>query len=235
LAQLLDRYEPGFAAFPTSGGDVDALVATVLEAGFTVRPTSEGTYSLVKSGGPVGDFSRTASDFDFHTDGLYYEQPPDYVVLHCVDPGRGSCTTLLSDTIAAFASLTPADQGLAHRLAGVYIGRDGREYTHPLVRKHPTTGGAAIQTPSRGYIKPLALVPAEGGQVSVRDITKFSDRLLAAFEDTIRTDQSWTAGDLLVFDNTRYVHARRCGGSSDHTRLLHRLWLDRWGSTAAAA
>lgn len=208
-------------------GDIVELINAISQHGFVIRRSNEGDYSMVAPGGAPGDFSRTGKEFDYHSDGLYLKELPRFVLLHCINAGAGICTTDLSDTTVAYQSLSETNKQIAQQLEGVYIGRTGEEYARPIVCLHPLTGRETLAFPSRGYFRPLGMNPAKGGHLTIRDIAEFTLALLHALDDATILRHSWTQSDILVFDNLRYIHARRCAGRlEDTTRRLHRLWFD---------
>lgn len=229
-ADLLETFleqadEPrGYHLFSCPDFDIERFIGG--GGPLSIRPSHEGLFSPVDTYGAAGDFSRTPQDFDFHTDGLYEAELPQWVLLHCRNPGTATAVTVLADSEAAFANLPVRDQHIARMLETVYIGRHGDRFARPLVR---TTGGgvSTIQMVSRGFLRPTDLQPDRGDHLTVRDIAEFTGTLFAALEAAIVATHDWSVDDVLVFDNHRFPHARRSvSGRVDPGRRLDRLWFD---------
>lgn len=134
---------------------------------------------------------------------------------------------MLSDSTDALSRLDSWGVAILRKIHGVYIGRNGDEYVRPLVYTAPN-GREMIEMPSRGYLRPNDLRPDLGDHLTVRDISAFTQQLLDALEASLCASVSWNAGDLLLFDNHRFPHARRTvAGAFDPSRKLHRIWFDR--------
>ncbi len=94
----------------------------------------------------------------FHTDTSYVPEPPAYTALRVVQPAESGGETLFTDQYLAFESLPKSVQkrligvDVLHAVTGLDLGPDEVHQTwHPLVRRHPISGRAALflSTPER--------------------------------------------------------------------------------------
>ncbi|CAN0090514.1 unnamed protein product, partial [Phaeothamnion confervicola] len=65
----------------------------------------DGPFSTVRHGSDPLDQSARTEHFDFHTDGLYLNEPPHYCALHCINAGKHSASTVFVDSREVLASL----------------------------------------------------------------------------------------------------------------------------------
>jgi alpha-ketoglutarate-dependent taurine dioxygenase len=190
-----------------------------------VVPSSDGPVSVVRDDGDPVDFNHHGRNFDFHTDGLYHPVVPDFVGLYCVNPGNGATRTVFADTRQALSRM--AVGGCMEKLLEshvVWIKKDASEHVKPLVVPHPRTGERVVHMTARGYIRPKSEVMQIASMPPLRDFVAAQARLFEALDDSICHEHEWIAGQLVLFDNYTYVHARRAS-RRDPDRLLYRFWL----------
>jgi alpha-ketoglutarate-dependent taurine dioxygenase len=145
--------------------------------------------------------------FPFHTDTAHWDQPARYLVLYCVDPGEGKRPTLLQDSRAW--QISDAEKELACRA----LWTTGHVRPRLCMLAARTTNYLTIR-----YDKDC-----------MRPMTAEARRLEALIEFRIdQTDQKqidWGAGDLLVIDNQRMLHARGKSNRTDANRILKRILI----------
>jgi alpha-ketoglutarate-dependent taurine dioxygenase len=154
----------GVAAIETGRSDLllldhiefnaEEFFTSVAAHGYSVVQNSEGQMSVVRQGPDVRDFSRSATVFDYHCDGLYYQHIPRYVLLVCVSPGRGLALTRFADGAKALQQLPITDYRILSKLDTVYIDRKGGQHAHRMIQGHPTTGEQILLIGSRAFARP---------------------------------------------------------------------------------
>lgn len=165
----------------------------------------------------VVDGNRPTRANVWHTDVTFAADPPIVGVLSMqTAPARGG-DTLWSDTEAALATLSSPVRQLLTTLRAEH-GRPGRtpRAVHPVVRKHPITGRAAL------YVN-------RGWTTSIRDLSPIeSSHLLGMlFEHMERPELtvrwSWSAGDVAAWDNRSTMHYV-LDDFGDAERVAHLTW-----------
>lgn len=179
---------------------------------------SEGRYSIVQDDNDLANASGSSLDLDWHIDGFYHDMIPDVVALYCVDPGRADVTTDLADFLLALENLGPTTTAILERLTCNYIGKKGGTFSKPLI----SPGGISLA--ARAFISPHSDI---GTLPTLREISSVILDFMDALEDAMVHSHTWTAGDLLIFNNRRYVHRRsNRTGRSDPQRKLYRMWFN---------
>lgn len=155
----------------------------------------------------------------FHTDTSYVTRPPASTALRAVClPAHGGAT-LFSDQVLALDTLPKRCRSrlqacrVRHRVTGL----DGRseEVGHPLFRRHPLTGEAALylSTPER-CVALSGFDDATGARI-IRALYRHSIRPTRLYR------HAWQQGDVLIWDNRVTMHrADHQGVVGD--RVLHR-------------
>jgi alpha-ketoglutarate-dependent taurine dioxygenase len=189
--------------------------------------SSEGDVAFVRDAGESLDYSANAKYFAAHTDGLYYTVPPQFSVLACLDPGSAQVPTFFIDTTKAIDILKGCDSPALttlRKLDQVFLGRDGSEYRRRLIEINPLTEEEAMNiTLGRAYVRPsmglsMADVPHQ------KEIAEALQLLFVSLETATVLEHRWTLGDVLVWDNHRFIHGRP-DASRSAGRLLARAWF----------
>ncbi len=158
----------------------------------------------------------------FHSDTTYVSRPPSITGLMAVDvPQRGGAT-LFRDQYDAYDLLSPEDKSLfdgaeiLHRVSGIEP-PDGSETEswHPLVRTHAETGRKSL----------FLTTPARCVSLRLRNGEDVSDRIADLYKMSIThatgLQHTWSAGDLLFWDNRCTMHA------ADHSAVIGNRTLYR--------
>ena len=168
----------------------------------------------------------------WHTDSSFTDVPPAVSILYSVElPPSGGDTGFAN----MYLALEALPQALRSRIAGRTIKHDKRFTSggqlrpgfdpdqdvrespgpsHPIIRKHPETGKAALYLGRR----PLAYVNG----MSVADSEALLDALWAHATQTRFTwHHQWRLGDVLIWDNRCVLH-RRDAFDPKTRRILHR-------------
>jgi taurine dioxygenase len=183
-----------------------------------------------------GEFigSLAEGDIEFHSDGIYIEQPLAATMLYCLTPTAHGGETAFINMYAAYETL-PADikariDGRKALHAFTYDSKrtdenDRRKtnrdevahYVHPVVRTHPVTRRKALYV-NRLMTQEIVGLP-EGES---RDLL---DMLYRHMENpALIYEHKWRKGDVLLWDNRCLAHARR-GFPPDELRLMKRLTI----------
>ena len=187
--------------------------------------------NLKENGEFVG--SLPEGEIEFHSDGIYIEQPSAGTMLHAVAiPSRGG-QTAFANMYKAYETLPEALKtkldGMKARHAFTYnsqkqgendqkkAAEDVASYDHPIFRTHPATGRKAL------YVNRLMTERIVGlSDDESRDILA---RLYAHIETpAFIYEHEWQVGDVLLWDNCCLVHARR-DFPAQELRLMRRLTI----------
>jgi alpha-ketoglutarate-dependent taurine dioxygenase len=202
------------------------VVQGLRDGPWALVPSADGIVSVVRHEEDPADFSRLTDYFDLHTDGLYRTPIPDYVCLYCESPGRGIAQTVLSDTSVALDMARRA--GVLETLEScevVYLGKRGGSFPQSLVGAHPVTAEPIIHLGSRCYIRPRPDLEVERVP-SLRQLAECCGTLFKSLDASTVVRHTWRRGQIMLFDNHRFLHGRSASGP-DATRVLLRFWLTR--------
>lgn len=188
--------------------------------------------NIKENGEYIGSLAE--GEIEFHSDGIYIEEPLAATMLYCVTPTLHGGETAFASMYKAYESLPDA---LKARLDGlkalhaftynttrVAVNEERKRdwsgvahYVHPVVRTHPVTGRRALYVNRLMTQDIVGLDPAES-----RDIL---ETLYAAIENPAHVyEHRWRAGDVLLWDNRCLAHARR-DFPPHETRMMKRLTI----------
>lgn len=159
----------------------------------------------------------------FHVDTSYVARPPAYTALRAVAvPEQGGATQFTNqyrahDTLPAAVRERVAGRTIRHVVTGVGPEDAGTETEaeHPVLRRHPVTGRAAL------YLT----TPARCAAISGMDEQESRETVEYLFAHSTRDDNvlrhDWSPADLVIWDNACVLHR------ADHTgvvgdRVMHR-------------
>ena len=189
--------------------------------------SSEGDVSFVRDAGESLDYSANAKYFAAHTDGLYYAVPPQFSALACIDAGSAPVPTFFIDTTKAIDILKDSASvalALLRKLDQVFLGRDGNEYPHRLIQINPLTGEEVMNiTLGRAYVRPSVDISMADAPHQM-EVVEALQLLFVSLETATVLKHRWTSGDVLVWDNHRFIHGRP-DASQSSGRLLARAWF----------
>ena len=188
--------------------------------------------NLKENGEYVGSLQE--GEIEFHSDGIYTEDPTAATMLYAVEPTEHGGETAFCNMYMAYATL---DDDIKARIEGrkalhaftynslVTADNEAKlddldqvaHCTHPMVRTHPVTGRKAL------YVNRLMTREIVG----MDDIE--SREVLAQLYDHLENPQfvyqhKWQKGDLLIWDNRCLTHARRDFPPGE-TRIMKRLTI----------
>jgi len=190
--------------------------------GLSIIPSQDGPLSIVTQGADPRDLSRQTIKFGWHKDGLYRPALPQLVFLHCQNPGRGDIQTKLGDACTAASSLAKNMPLDLREFALIYEGKNGGLFPRPLIEAHSRTGQLTVNVSQRAVIaRPDS---PEDRQAAAAESRNMMEQIEGYLDAACIYTQTWRAGDLLIFDNEHFAHAR-IGSRPDPARRLHRIWF----------
>ncbi|MFT5538859.1 MAG: taurine dioxygenase [Alphaproteobacteria bacterium] len=188
--------------------------------------------NLKENGEYIGSLAE--GDIEFHSDGIYVEEPLAATMLYCLTPTAHGGETAFVNMYNAYETLPghmkERIEGLKALHAFTYDSTRAEQNeerktnwdevahcVHPVVRTHPVTQRKAL------YVNRLMTQEITGmdGDES-REILDF---LYAHLENpAFMYEHKWRKGDVLLWDNRCLAHARR-DFPPDETRLMKRLTI----------
>jgi hypothetical protein len=190
--------------------------------------STDGFIAQVVQGDNPVDKSRDTGPFELHTDGAYYDVPPERVFLACDREGGSGVQTVFADTQAAIETLTPQEFNILRSLEYIYIDKKTNKYVHPLLERKVENGAFVTNITARGALQPVV------NGVTVAELPSLFQYIPAVngFLDQLKSAtfyrHTWRQNDLVVFDNHRLLHGRESIGV-DFVRRLWRVWLRQGG------
>lgn len=188
--------------------------------------------NLKENGEYVGSLQE--GEIQFHSDGIYVEEPTAATMLYAVQPTSHGGETAFGNMYLAYETLPDEMKaridGLKARHAFTYnslVTADNaakmsedehvQQAAHPVVRTHPVTGRKAL------YVNRLMTQGVVGMEADE------SRALLDFLYDHLENrdfvyEHPWRKGDLLIWDNRCVVHARR-DFPLNETRIMKRLTI----------
>ncbi|MEM1302394.1 MAG: TauD/TfdA family dioxygenase [Pseudomonadota bacterium] len=158
----------------------------------------------------------------FHSDTTYVARPPSYSGLIAVEVPQEGGATLFHDQYAAYDALPATMKTLLdgatvlHSVTGVTVGPDSEtEARHPVVRRHPGTGRAALYFTTPARCSELTLNTGETRDDLIQWLYDFSLTLAPP------KAHAWSQGDVVIWDNRCTLHA------ADHSRVVGNRTLYR--------
>lgn len=168
------------------------------------------------------DRSRNTTNFNIHTDGLYYKDVPEILVLYCMDEWNQKNLTYITDTSKAIESLSKEDISILEQLQYTYIWRDWKHHTRNLIEEDPLTKTKITNISAKGFVAPFpslwVLMP------DLFEANMAVTNLYHALQANIFYIHTWEKWDLLFLNNNKYSHWRT-GESIDINRHLLRIWI----------
>jgi taurine dioxygenase len=185
----------------------------VIDAGFVLTEELRQQLGDITFG---GDTQRPGLFETFHVDDTYTERPAAATILNAQAlPPSGGGDTRFMDMRAAYASLDPE---LRRRLLGLravyaYNNRDAFpprvsaagpndalvEVVHPIVRKHPVTGGAALYI-DLDRATHIDTLPIDEGRALLQRLQDHAEA------HAPRYAHRWRDHDVLIWDNASVQH-----------------------------
>lgn len=178
-----------------------------------------------------------SDDLEWHTDHIHREVPARASLLYALEVPPEGGDTLFACMYRAFDALSDADKAAYETLRAVHSVAGLRAYlqaqagdepydagrqapvpdavTWPLVRRHPRTGrkalyfGAKVTLGIEGW-------PEEKGRQFIADLSDHATRSAFVYRHV------WRAGDAVLWDNRRTLHAATPFDMNRYRRQMHR-------------
>lgn len=185
-----------------------------------VRNRQGEPYSFIENGADPLDFSRRSGAFDWHTDGLYHQRPPKYVLQYCLHPGELNIKTALADSTVILAHMPGKHVATLARLCIKYVGH-GAECLQPVINSE---GGLFLGVGFKGSNDYTSIVAYPDRYICTRDIANALSKLYETLDQN-KILVTWEPNKLLRFNQYRYLHCRDSVCDND-TRKFVRIWYD---------
>lgn len=146
----------------------------------------------------------------FHWDGAFYKEPR-LLLFYCTQSEGAGGETLFCDTEKIWESLSFSQQEnlkkISLRFKTEKMAHYGGEINIPLVQKHPVTGNTILRLAEAVKTKLNPVTVDVLGFNGANEIYDSMTRLL--YQREFMTEHLWSPGDLVVCDNSTYLHGRR--------------------------
>jgi predicted HD phosphohydrolase/alpha-ketoglutarate-dependent taurine dioxygenase len=199
----------------TEHGQVLRFAATL---GF-VRETNYGQLFDVRTEAGATNLASTALGLPLHTDNPYRDPAPTVQILHCLRPAASGGLTRLADGYAAAHRLRIDDPATFAVLSTTPVTFRFRDDDVDLVARR-----SVIEVAPDGDVRAVALnhrsLDTPAGAAYAAALAAFVELLEAS-----AIELSLAAGDAIVFDNRRIVHART-GFDPSSGRHLQGCYID---------
>lgn len=188
--------------------------------------------NLKENGEYIGSLQE--GEIQFHSDGIYTEEPVAATMLYAVQPTAHGGETAYGNMSLAYETLAPDIKAKIDGLKALHaftynslVTADNKakmtdsdqvsRYVHPVIRTHPVTGRKAL------YVNRLMTQAIIG-----MDEDESRELLAFLYEHLENPDfvyeHKWAKGDTLIWDNRCLVHTRRDFPPSE-TRIMKRLTI----------
>jgi hypothetical protein len=161
---------------------------------------------------PAGFNSTTSDEIDFHNDAYDYELVPPYVALFCACPATSGGETFVSAIDESLATLS------AESIR--FLSTELVFFATPPARffRTPNTGVRDVPIRPGSTRFSVSYLRGQSREEDQKHILELRDALRVR-----RSVYSLRGGDMLLFDNIRYLHSRAAFVGAQ--RMLHRFWL----------
>lgn len=222
LSRLLSDGAVVLSGAPTTDGEVLRLAERV---GFA-RPTNFGLVFDVESKPDPNSNAYTALGLEVHSDLPYYQNPPDFQLLHALVADAPGGESLLVDAVTVAEELRIADPEAFDLLASWPVPFRFVDANHDIRFTWPTielVDGQVVGVRFNNGVR--AVDDTARGPAGERFYTAYFElwRRLRAAIITVRL----AAGDLLAFDNRRVLHGRAPFDVAAGRRHLQGCYIDR--------
>jgi alpha-ketoglutarate-dependent taurine dioxygenase len=200
------------AADPTQPEQAtEPLIAAIEQLGLAVIPTHFGRIEDLRTDNTTNQntdqLGYTDAPVDLHTDQPFLDQPPRYQVLQCIRPAVQGGANLLADALAVYRWLELDDPEAAELLATQPVRFDRRQRGFQRAIETPLV----IREGERFMVRSsyFTLAPHRMPFARMRAFYRAHDRFVRLLRDPRHHVQVMLdAGDWLIYDNHRTLHAR---------------------------
>ena len=202
--------------------DPHLFIKLMNESGkFEIVVSHDGPISVVleENGKREGDHSKMSTDFGKHIDGLYKENPPQFVILYCENEGLGEATTNFYD--GKFIANVVNRLFKADNLIMNYISRNGKIYPQKFIRQHPVTKNDVMMIANRGFIQQ----DPKSNLGEMLNLDELNQIITLANAIPPKHSMIFKNHDLMLSDNYSFPHSRM-SQIVDRERKLYRIWFN---------
>lgn len=168
------------------------------------------------------DKSRQSTDFNLHTDWLYYKDVPEIIGLYCENQWRWDTTTYLCETSSIIKGYNETELGILNKLEYTYIWRDWGLHTRDLIEIDPLSWEKITNLSAKWYISPYKFLWTEIPDFF--DYMEICHDLNKKIKNSICYEHTWEKWDFLLINNNKYLHWRKWR-EVDLKRSLFRAWI----------
>lgn len=222
---------PNYAVWNMPGLTKEDILAALRKGNFQTAPSWDGEITDVVSGSDETDHGKNVNRFPFHTDGVYYKLPPHYVILYCRQTGGTGGETFFTLTKGVIEALRKEfNSNLLDSMQVVYMERDGKWYSHPLIE---AIGGTEIMRWSSAlYLRPDRTISEPNRKRFAQILPEIIAFINRTMEEQICYEHTWHVGDVVIWRNDKSVHGRTEIHDLNHERHLYRVLFNSAGQSA---
>jgi gamma-butyrobetaine dioxygenase len=194
------------------GADTEALIDALAGAGLRVIGTHFGRIEDLRTDNTTNQntdqLGYTDAPVDLHTDQPFLERPPRYQALHCMRPADAGGDNSLCDALQAARHLRSVDEPAYHTLVStpVVFDRRQREFQRRLESPLLETRDGEVFRVRSSY---FTLAPHRLPFADMEAFYRAYQRFVALTLDPAHQYRfGLGAGDFLLYDNWRMLHAR---------------------------
>lgn len=223
IREFTEQSHEGHAVCNLPDLSKESLAKALAEEDFSLAPTWDGAITDVVSGTDETDHGKNSKEFPFHTDGVYYEAPPHYVILYCASIGGTGGKTFFTRTSDVIASLRKEfDPNLLESMNVVYMERERHRYRHPLIEM--VDGEEVLRWSSALYLEPdIQKISEPNRKRSALLLPALMTSINQTMREQVCYEHQWHRGDLLIFNNRKVVHGRTHVQDPERERHLYRV------------
>lgn len=166
----------------------------------------------------VLDASKTPAADIWHTDATFLESPPIAGMLHMVECPPSGGDTMWINCYEVFESLSEPMQELLLGLTCHHDdgGQGTRKAEHPVVRTHPQTGRRALYVNNQ-FGRRIPQLSRPESQMLLTHLYQWQEQIRFSCR------WSWSAGDVVIWDERVTLHAVVDDVPDGESRILHRV------------
>ncbi|KOS36335.1 hypothetical protein ACN38_g12932 [Penicillium nordicum] len=162
LYQLISQLRTEGLAFVTNIPGLEESLATIATRIGPIKDTFYGQTWDVRTVPAAINAAYTSHDLGFHTDLLYFQQPPHIQLLHCIQSASSGGASVFADAFKAAVDLFHSDTDAFNTLATVpvnyhYNHPDSNVYhtTKPVIDLSPLRIGDTVYNQFRDYLNAM--------------------------------------------------------------------------------
>ncbi|KAH6662643.1 hypothetical protein F5X68DRAFT_225879 [Plectosphaerella plurivora] len=232
-------------AFVNNIPGLESSLATIATRMGPIKDTFYGQTWDVRTVPQANNAAYTSSDLGFHTDLLYFNNPPHIQLLHCIQSASTGGASVFADAYRAAVDLFNTDPDAFDTLSTVPV---NFHYNHPNDNVYRTTKPVIDLRPLRIGGKVNWGPPFSAPFSNHRDPMEYTEPALSALNRKVEEwheaavklnallqrqeylyERKMNHGECVLFDNTRTLHSRRGFDAEDvgKPRWLRGTYVDK--------